>query len=69
MPSLSPPALQRLRRLNKTSLDFHDRLSSFLYEQKYVQCVQNLQGGDLAWLVGYLDKVRRHVSLSRFPPA
>ena len=69
MPSLTPSVLQRLRHLNRSSPYFHDQLSSFLYEQEYVQWVQNLQGGDLVWLVDYLDKVCCHAILPRSPPA
>ena len=59
----SPPTLQQLRRLNKSSPDFHDQLSSVLYGEGYQQCVPTLQDDDLVWLVDYLDNVRRHVAL------
>ena len=59
----SPPALQQLHRLNRSSPDFHDQLSNVLYGEEYKQWVANLQGDDLIWLVDYLDKVRRCVPL------
>jgi len=55
------PALQRLHRLNVSSSGFCDRLSNALYEEEYQQCVPDLQGDDLVWLVDYLDKVPRYV--------
>ena len=63
----SSPTLQQLDRLNRSSPDFHDQLYNVLYGQEYKQCVPNLQGEDLVWLVNYLDKVRRRVALSRSP--
>jgi hypothetical protein len=63
----SPPALQQLRRLNGSSPDFHDQLCKVLSGEEYRQCVSNLQGDDLVWLVGYLDNVRRHVAVPRSP--
>jgi hypothetical protein len=60
----SPPrTLQQLRRLNKSSPDFHDQLCKALCGEEYKQCVPNLQGDDLVWLVGYLDNVRRRVAV------
>jgi hypothetical protein len=61
MSSPSSPALRQLHRLNSSSSGFHNELSNILYGQEYTQCVPNLQGDDLAWLVDYLDRVRRHV--------
>jgi len=55
------PALQQLSSLERSSPDFHDQLRSVLYRKDYVQCVSNLQGDDLAWLINYLDEVRRRV--------
>jgi hypothetical protein len=63
-PSLSSPVLQRLDHLDRSSPDFHDQLCNVLYGEEYVQCVSNLQGNDLVWLVDYLDRVRRRVALS-----
>jgi len=67
MSSPSPPALQRLHRLDRSSSDFQDQLSNALYGEEYKRCVSNLQGDDLVWLVDYLDKVRRPIALSRSP--
>ena len=57
----SSPVLQRLHCLDRSSSDFQDKLSNILYGRDYVQCVRNLQGDDLMWLVAYLDKVHCHV--------
>jgi hypothetical protein len=62
-----PTTLQRLDRLNRSSPDFHDQLSNILYEQEYQQCVSNIRGDGLAWLVDYLDKVCRRVAFPRSP--
>ena len=67
MSSPSSPALQRLRRLNKSSPGFHDQLYNVLDGKEYVQCVQDLQLDDVVWLVDYLDTVRCHVALSHSP--
>ena len=67
MSSLTHPALQQLHRLDWSSSGFHDQLSNILYGVEYQRCVQDLQGGDLVWLVGYLDKVLRHVALPFSP--
>jgi len=62
----SSPVLQPLHRLNKLLPDFHDKLKDLLYGEGYDQCVKALGGGDLAWLIDYLDKVCRQVILPRF---
>jgi hypothetical protein len=67
MSSPSPPALQQLRRLNRHLSGFHDQLNSVLYGEEYKQCVPNLQGSDLVWLVDYLDKVHCRVVLPQSP--
>jgi hypothetical protein len=67
MPSPNSPVLQRLDRLNKTSLDFPDQFCNIIYGEEYVQCAWNLEGDDLVWLVEYLDKVRRRVALLHSP--
>ena len=59
----SSPTLQQLDLLDRSSPDFHDQLSNVLYGQEYQQCIPNLQGEDLVWLVDYLDKVRCHIAL------
>ena len=58
-PLPSAPALQRLHHLDRSSPDVHDRLCNVFYGREYSQCVPNLQGDDLVWLVDYIDKVRR----------
>ena len=63
MVSPNLPVLQRLPRMGTFSSDFNDQLIKVLYEEEYVQCLENLEGDDLAWFVDYLDKVR-----SREPP-
>ena len=67
MSSPNLPALQQLHRLNGTSPGFHDQLRNILHKEDYQQCVPTLQGNDLAWLVDYLDKVRRHIALFYSP--
>jgi hypothetical protein len=67
MSSPTPPALQRLHRLNRSLSGFHDQLSNALYGREYRQCVPNLQGDDLAWLVDYLDKVCCRIALPHSP--
>ena len=62
---LLPPILQQLDLLNRSSPDFHDQLSNVLYGEEYQQCMPNLQGEDLVWLVDYLDMVRCHIALPR----
>ena len=62
MSSPSSPALQRLCHLNKSSPDFHHQINDVLYGKEYQQCVPNLQGDDLVWLVDYLDNVRCNIS-------
>jgi len=68
MSPTSPPVLERLRRLKRSSPDFHDQVCNVLYEEEYQKCVPNLQGDDSTWLVEYLDKVRRYIALPH-PPA
>lgn len=59
----SSPALQRLRRLNKSLSGFHEQLHDVLCGEEYKQCVPNLPRDDLVWLVDHLDKVRPDASL------
>ena len=63
MASPNLPVLRKLPCIGTSSSDFNDQLIKVLYEEEYVQCLANLEGDDLAWLVDYLDKVR-----SREPP-
>jgi len=67
MSSSSPPALQQLHRLDRSSYGFPDQLSGVLHEEEYQRCAPNLQGDELVWLVEYLDKVRCHIALSNSP--
>ena len=67
MTSISPPALRKLRHLDRSSSGFRSQLSEVLDWDEYRRCVPNLQRNDLTWLVDYLDKVRRHAVL-RHPP-
>ena len=62
MSSPGSPALQQLYHLDRSSSDFHDRLCNVFYGSEYSQCVPNLEGDDLVWLVDYLDKVCRRVT-------
>ena len=64
---MSSPTLQQLRCLDKSSSDFHDKLYNVLCGEEYAQCEQTLEGGDLVWLVDYLDEVRRHVTPPHSP--
>jgi tRNA (Thr-GGU) A37 N-methylase len=65
MPSPNSPVLQQLDRLDGSSSEFHDQLCNVLYGREYVQCVQNLEGDDVVWLIDYLDKVRHHAAFPR----
>ena len=56
--------LKQLHGLDRTSSQFHKRLSRFLRSEAYRSAVPNLQGEDLAWLVEYLDSV----SIQTIPP-
>ena len=67
MSSPNSTALRQLDLLNRSSPDFHDQLSNVLHGKEYRQCVPNLQGDDLVWLVDYLDKVRHHAVLPHPP--
>ena len=64
----SPPALLQLYHLDKSLPDFHDKLCNVFYGRKYSQCVPDLQGDDLVWLVDYLDKVCHRITFSHSPP-
>jgi len=67
MSSPSLPALQQLDHLDGSSPDFLDQLGDILYGREYIECVPNLRGDDLVWLVDYLDKVRLRVALPHSP--
>ena len=49
--------LKQLHGLDRTSSQFHKRLSGLLRSEGYRSAVPNLQGEDLAWLVDYLESV------------
>ena len=49
--------LKQLHGLDRTSSQFHKRLSGLLRSERYRSAVPNLQGEDLAWLVDYLESV------------
>ena len=67
MSSPTSPALQKLHHLDRSLPNFHDQLCNALHGEEYTQCVLNLQGDDLVWIVDYLDKVRRRVTLPYSP--
>ena len=54
---MSSPTSPALQQLDRFSPNFHDQLCSVFYGKAYSQCVSNLQGDDLGWLVDYLDMV------------
>ena len=66
MDSPSSPALRRLHRLDGSSSEFHDKLCDVLSDKEYAQCVPNLEGSDLIWLIDYIDEVRGHIVLLHF---
>ena len=67
MHSPGHPILQKLRDLDRTSLEFHDKLGDLLYGEEYARCMTNIEGNDLRWLVDFLDEVRQRVFLPRLP--
>ena len=52
--------------MDRSSPDFGDQLNKALHGQEYARCVQNFQKDDLVWFVDYLDKARRHITLSHW---
>ena len=53
-------ALQKFRSLNTPPPDFGDQLGNVLQDGwEYAGREWKLEGGDLTWLVDYVDKVRR----------
>jgi hypothetical protein len=57
---MTPPsahALQQLPHFDTSTPVPQDELCNVLYGEEYTRCVPNLGGGDIAWLVDYLDKV------------
>jgi len=55
--------VSQFRSLNGFSPGFYDQLSSLLYGKEYKQWALDLGGDDLVWFVGYLDEVRRRVTI------
>ena len=53
-------ALQQLRDLDKTSVEFHEQLSNLFREDAYRNALTNLQSEDLTWLIEYLGGVSPH---------
>ena len=52
-----PGPLQQLCDLDQTSPQFHEQLGGLLRKGEYQGIIPGLQGGDLEWLVEYLDNV------------
>ena len=63
----SPPALRKLQSLHPSSSKFQDQLNDLLRGEDYQECVPNLEGDDLVWLVEYLDEVCRPIALPDSP--
>ena len=59
--------LQQLRRLDRSSSEFGGELNNILCGAEYQECVPNLQGDDLVWVVDYLDMVCRCIVLTLSP--
>ena len=59
----SDDLLQQLRTLDRSSPEFHDRLSGILYGETYKRNVSRLQDNELVSLVDYLDKVSYRVTI------
>ena len=68
MSSPSSSVLQQFHHLNRSSPNFPDKLCHVIYGSEYSQCVSNLQGDELVWLVDYLDKVRCRITFPHPPP-
>ena len=60
LPKASPssPSLQKLHNLEMSSPNFQDQLSDAFCGKEYAECVRDLGGDDVTWLINYLDKVR-----------
>jgi hypothetical protein len=65
MHSLNP--LVQLRRLDRSSSEFHEQLNEVLRGEGYKQWVPNLDGDGLVGLVDYLDNVCHRTALVRSP--
>ena len=62
---ISQNVLQQFRCLDRSSSEFHDKLSNIFYGKEYNQGTDDLQGDDLVWLVDYLDEVCCRIALIR----
>ena len=62
----SPTGLTACLPLDRSLPQFANRLNDVLHGQEYARCMQNFQEDDLVWFVDYLDKVRHHVTISRW---
>jgi len=60
--------LKQFHGLDRTSSQFHKRLSGLLRSEVYRSAVPNLQGENLAWLVGYLENVSLQTISSKSTP-
>lgn len=58
MPPPNLPVLRKFPSIDASPSDLNDQLFKALYEEEYAQCLPNLEGDDIVWLVDYLDKVR-----------
>jgi len=61
MSSYSP--LNQLRRLDKSSPKFYDKVCDVFGAEEYKQWVRSHRGSDLVGFVNHLDKVCRRLSL------
>jgi len=62
-----PGVLQEFDRLDKSSLQFPDKLVSLLSKEGYKDYIQWLRDEDVSWLVEYLDNVCLRISHHPFP--
>jgi len=56
------PVLQQIHRLDRSSQEFLSQLNIALHRREYHQSTQELNAGDLMWLVDYLDDVCCHIT-------
>lgn len=64
MPASDP--LGPLRALDISSADSPDKVAELLCDKEYQECIPNLRGRDLAWLVEFLDDVHLYIP---YPPS
>ena len=67
MAAPSSPALEKFQNLHASSSELQDQLNDLLRGEDYQECVPNLEGDDLVWLVEYLDEVCRPIALPDSP--